>query len=67
MNTEARFISVEKDVVAVNERVDGCEEKIACKTDKLEFEPIKKIVWGVVMIILSAVITALISLVLRQK
>ena len=61
-------------IALLNQKVDYVIEKVTKIEDKLdgdyvtreEFDPIKKVVYGLVSLILTAVVVALISLVLRK-
>jgi len=56
-----------KDVGYIKAKVDSIEKDIkADYVSRTEFEPIKKLVYGMVTLILSGVVVAVISLVLRQ-
>jgi hypothetical protein len=63
---QTKIALIQKDVEYIKEKVDGVDQKVSTHyVSREEFEPIKKIVYGLVGLILAAVVGALISLVLK--
>lgn len=64
---EIKLAVLQNDMAYVKNKLDSIDEKVGSRyVSKEEFEPIKKIVYGLVGLILIAVVGALVSLVLGQ-
>lgn len=65
---ETRIALIAKDVSYMKEKLDEVDGKLNSHyVTKEEFEPIKKVVYGLVGIILVAVVGAVVSLVLTSR
>ena len=57
---------IQQDISYMKDKLDGVDQKISTHyVSREEFEPIKKIVYGMVGLILVAVVGALVSLVVK--
>ena len=67
MANDSEIVAIKKDVAYLVKKVDSIDEKLEAKyITKLEFDPIKKLVYGTVSVILVGVMTALVRLILIQ-
>ena len=67
MSEATEIVAIKKDVAYLVKKVDSIDEKLEAKyITKLEFDPIKKLVYGTVSVILVGVMTALVRLILIQ-
>jgi len=67
MANDSEIVAIKKDISYLVRKVDKIDASLESKyITKLEFDPIKKLVYGTVGIILVAVMTALVRLVLMQ-
>lgn len=65
---ETKLAVMQNDVTYIKEKLNAIDEKVSTHyVSKEEFEPIKKIVYGVVSLILVAVVGALVALVVGAK
>lgn len=63
---ETQLALMQQDISYMKEKLDGVDQKISTHyVSREEFEPIKKIVYGMVTLILVAVVGALVSLVVK--
>lgn len=63
---ETRMALIQNDIGYIKKQVDAIDEKVSEHyVSRVEFEPIRRIVYGLVGIILVAVAGAVVSLVLR--
>ena len=61
------FVSVEKDIEYIKQNVHEINNKLEKQyITRMEFEPIKRIVYGMVGLILTSVVVAVIGLVLTR-
>lgn len=61
---ETKLAVMQNDVTYIKEKLNAIDEKVSTHyVSKEEFEPIKKIVYGLVSLILIAVVGALLALV----
>lgn len=64
--SQTKIALIQQDISYMKDKLDGVDQKISTHyVSREEFEPIKKIVYGMVGLILTAVVGALISLVLK--
>ena len=64
--TETKIALIQQDMGYVKDKLDSVDQKISLHyVSREEFEPIKKIVYGMVGLILVAVVGALLSLVVK--
>ena len=65
---ETKLAVIQNDVTYIKEKMNAIDTKVSSGyVTKEEFEPIKKIVYGVVSLILVAVVGALIALVVGAR
>ncbi len=65
-NDSTKIAVVEQDIKYIKEKINAVDEKISKHyVTKEEFDPIKNIVYGVVSLILIAVVGALIGLIIQ--
>lgn len=65
---ETKLAVIQTDVTYIKEKMNAIDSKVSSGyVTKEEFEPIKKIVYGVVSLILVAVIGALVALVVGAR
>ena len=65
---EVKLAVIQNDLTYIKEKMNAIDTKVSNNyVSKEEFEPIKKIVYGVVSLILIAVVGALIALVIGAK
>lgn len=65
-NQETDIALIKQDISYMKDKLDGVDAKISTHyVSREEFEPIKKIVYGMVGLILVAVVGALVSLVVK--
>ena len=63
---ETSIALVQQDISYMKDKLDGVDQKISTHyVSREEFEPIKKIVYGMVGLVLVAVVGALVSLVVK--
>lgn len=63
---ETNIALIQKDISYMKEKLDSVDNKVSTHyVSKEEFEPIKKIVYGLTGLILVAVVGAMVSLVVR--
>lgn len=64
---ETKLAVVQTDVSYIKEKINAVDQKLSSHyVTKEEFEPIKKIVYGLVSLILIAVVGALVALVVNS-
>lgn len=65
---ETKLAIIQTDLTYIKEKLNAVDTKVSTHyVSKEEFEPIKKIVYGVVSLILVAVVGALVALVVGAK
>lgn len=65
---ETKFAVMQTDLTYIKEKLNAVDQKVSSSyVSKEEFEPIKKIVYGMVSLILIAVVGALVALVVGAK
>lgn len=65
---ETKLAVIQNDLTYIKEKLNAVDQKVSTHyVSKEEFEPIKKIVYGVVSLILIAVVGALVALVIGAK
>lgn len=65
-SSDTKIALIQQDISYMKDKLDNVDLKISTHyVSRDEFEPIKKIVYGMVGLILTAVVGALISLVLK--
>lgn len=65
---EIKLAVIQNDLTYIKEKLNAVDNKVSSHyVSKEEFEPIKKIVYGVVSLILVAVVGALVALVVGAK
>lgn len=64
---ETKLAVIQTDLTYIKEKLNAVDTKVSSHyVSKEEFEPIKKIVYGLVSLILIAVVGAIVSLVVTQ-
>ena len=64
---DIKLAVIQNDLTYIKEKLNAVDNKVSSHyVSKEEFEPIKKIVYGLVSLILIAVVGALVSLVITQ-
>lgn len=64
--SETKIALIQQDISYMKDKLDNVDKKISIHyVSREEFEPIKKIVYGMVGLVLVAVVGALISLVVK--
>jgi tetrahydromethanopterin S-methyltransferase subunit G len=64
--SETKIALIQQDISYMKDKLDNVDQKISTHyVSREEFEPIKKIVYGMVGLVLVAVVGALISLVVK--
>ena len=67
MSEATEIVAIKKDIAYLVKKVDKIDASLEAKyITKLEFDPIKKLVYGTVSVILVGVMTALVRLILIQ-
>lgn len=67
VSDETKLAVIQNDLAYIKEKLTSVETKVSSNyVSKEEFDPVKKIVYGLVGLILVAVVGALISLVVRK-
>lgn len=67
-NDTTKLAVLETNMVYIKEKLDDIDKKVSSGyVSKEEFEPIKKIVYGLVSLILTAVVGAVVALVIGAK
>lgn len=67
-NDTTKLAVLETNIIYIKEKLDDIDKKVSSGyVTKEEFEPIKKIVYGLVSLILTAVVGAIVALVLGAK
>jgi chaperonin cofactor prefoldin len=67
MTDDVKLAVIQNDMQYLKEKLDRVDTKLSSSyITKEEFEPIKRIVYGMVGLILVAVVGAMVSLVLKQ-
>lgn len=65
---ETKLAVIQNDLTYIKEKLNAVDNKVSSHyVSKEEFEPIKKIVYGLVSLILVAVVGALVALVVGAK
>ena len=65
---ETKLAVMQNDITYIKEKLNTVDQKVSTHyVSKEEFEPIKKIVYGLVSLILIAVVGALVALVVGAK
>lgn len=65
-SNETKLAVIQNDITYIKDKLNSVDTKVSSHyVSKEEFEPIKKIVYGLVGLILVAVVGALVSLVVR--
>ena len=65
---ETKLAVIQTDLTYIKEKLNAVDNKVSSHyVSKEEFEPIKKIVYGLVSLILVAVVGALVALVIGSK
>jgi len=65
---EIKLAVIQNDLTYIKEKLNAVDNKVSSHyVSKEEFEPIKKIVYGLVSLILVAVVGALVALVVGSK
>ena len=65
---ETKLAVIQTDLTYIKEKLNAVDQKVSTHyVSKEEFEPIKKIVYGLVSLILIAVVGALVALVVGAK
>ena len=65
---EVKLAVIQNDLTYIKEKLNAVDNKVSSHyVSKEEFEPIKKIVYGLVSLILIAVVGALVALVVGPK
>lgn len=65
---QTKLAVIQTDLTYIKEKLNAVDQKVSTHyVSKEEFEPIKKIVYGMVALILVAVVGALVALVLGAK
>lgn len=65
---ETKLAVIQTDLTYIKEKLNAVDNKVSSHyVSKEEFEPIKKIVYGLVSLILVAVVGALVALVIGAK
>ncbi len=65
---ETKLAVIQTDLTYIKEKLNAVDNKVSSYyVSKEEFEPIKKIVYGVVSLVLVAVVGALVALVVGAK
>lgn len=65
-SNETKLAVIQNDITYIKDKLNSVDNKVSSHyVSKEEFEPIKKIVYGLVGLILVAVVGALVSLVVR--
>jgi hypothetical protein len=65
---ETKLAVIQTDLTYIKEKLNAVDNKVSSHyVSKEEFEPIKKIVYGLVSLILIAVVGALVALVIGAK
>lgn len=65
---ETKLAVIQTDLTYIKEKLNAVDNKVSSHyVSKEEFEPIKKIVYGLVSLILTAVVGALIAIVVGAK
>lgn len=68
LSDETKLAVMQTDLVYIKEKLNAVDEKVSSHyVSKEEFEPVRKIVYGVVTLILVAVVGALVALVVGSK
>jgi hypothetical protein len=68
LSDETKLAVMQNDVTYIKEKLNAVDDKVSSHyVSKEEFEPIRKIVYGVVSLILIAVVGALVALVVGAK
>jgi hypothetical protein len=64
--SDTKIALIQQDISYMKDKLDGVDAKISTHyVSREEFEPIKKIVYGMVGLVLVAVVGALVSLVVK--
>lgn len=67
-NDTTKLAVLETNMLYIKEKLDDIDKKVSSGyVSKEEFEPIKKIVYGLVSLILTAVVGAIVALVVGAK
>lgn len=68
LSDETKLAVIQTDLTYIKEKLNAVDTKVSSHyVSKEEFEPIKKIVYGLVSLILIAVVGALVALVVGTK
>lgn len=68
LSDETKLAVIQNDLTYIKEKLNAVDQKVSTHyVSKEEFEPIRKIVYGVVSLILIAVVGALVALVVGAK
>lgn len=62
---ESRLVRVESEVHHLGEQFDDLKAEIRTLVTRVEFTPVQRVVYGIVGLILSAVVGALVALIMR--
>lgn len=66
LNQAIKIAEIGRDIVYIKDKLDHIENQVGSQyVTKDEFEPIKRVVYGMVALILTAVVGGLIALVIR--
>lgn len=66
-SSDTKIALIQQDISYMKDKLDNVDQKISTHyVSRDEFEPIKRIVYGMVGLILIAVVGALVSLVIRS-
>lgn len=69
-NTDIKIAIIQTDLAYIKAKIDGVDKKVDLLgtqyVSRAEFEPIKRIVYGLVSLILIAVIVAILNVVLQK-
>lgn len=66
INQAIKIAEIGRDIVYIKDKLDNIEDQVGSSyVTKSEFEPIKKVVYGMVSLILIAVVGGLVALVVK--